>query len=61
VIIPAELKSFLDDVYFFLGLLFVTMILWRLIDLGAEQVKEQASRSGEQERSSSLIQLSVRL
>jgi small-conductance mechanosensitive channel len=59
--LPADFKSFLTDVYFLLALFLVTLIVWRLINLAADQVKEQAIQLGDQERTASLLRLSVRL
>lgn len=54
-----ELKTLLLDLYFFLLLFFVTVILWRLTDLGAEWIGAQAKRAGNGETAKSLILLAV--
>jgi small-conductance mechanosensitive channel len=60
-IIQAEVKAFLADVYFSLTLVLITLILWRLIDLAADEIKEHARNVGNQEGYASLIRLSVTL
>jgi small-conductance mechanosensitive channel len=58
-IIQAEVKTFLDDVFFFLALFLVALVVWRLINLAADQVKERARNAGDHERAASLIRLAV--
>ena len=60
-IIQADVKAFLTDVYFILTLFLVTLILWRLINLAADELKEHARNVGNQEGYASLIRLSVTL
>ena len=57
--IPAESKTVLNDLYFFLILFLVVVVLWRLTDLVAGQVKDQSNNAGSREGLSSLIRLSV--
>jgi MscS family membrane protein len=42
----AELKTFLSDVYFVLSLVFGTLIVWSLIDLGHDWYREKLKEAG---------------
>jgi small-conductance mechanosensitive channel len=57
--ISADFKTLLTDIYFLLGLGLVTLMLWRLINLAAQQARERAEKAGRKEEGESLITLSV--
>jgi small-conductance mechanosensitive channel len=57
--VSADLKTLLSDIYFFLGLGLTTLMLWRLINLAAQQARERAEKAGRKEEGESLITLSV--
>jgi MscS family membrane protein len=57
--IEAAVKTWLLDLYFILALVFVSVILWRLIDLAAHRAEAQSKQLGHLERGKSLITLAV--
>jgi small-conductance mechanosensitive channel len=57
--VSADVKMRLDDIYFFLALGLTTLMLWRLINLAAQQARERADKAGQREEADSLITLSM--
>jgi hypothetical protein len=57
--IHPSFKALLNDIIFFLMLFFIVVILWRLIDLAADQANAKAARLEHADRVESLIRLFV--
>ena len=57
--ISAGIKTFIVDIYFFVAVYLVVVILWRLIDLAAHQAEMRSIKSGQQKEAESLITLST--
>jgi len=57
--VTTNLKSFIADMCFFVALFLVALVLWRLIDLAAQEAERSAKKSGQQKEAESLITLSV--
>lgn len=57
--VSADVKTQLADIYFFLALGLVTLMLWRLINLAAQQARDRADKAGRREEAESLITLSM--
>lgn len=57
--VAADLKTFINDLGFLISLALVAVILWRLIDLAAQQAELRATKSGQQKEAESLITLGV--
>jgi small-conductance mechanosensitive channel len=57
--VGAGIKTFIIDITFYLSLFLVIGILWRLIDLVAQEAEMRARKSGQQREAESLITLSV--
>jgi len=55
--INAGLKTPLTDLYFSLSLLLIIVILWRLINLAAQEAESRAKQAGRQKEAESLITL----
>lgn len=52
-----NIKTFIADLSFFLALFLLVWLLWRLINLAAQQANERASKIGRQSEADSLITL----
>ena len=59
--VSAELKTFLKDAYFVIGLLLVVRIVFRLIDLASSWAREHSSAVGRKDELEPLIVLLTRL
>ena len=59
VFIDADIKTWLTDIYFFLALFLVSLILWRLTGLAAQQARDRAEKRAHRKEAESLIALSV--
>jgi len=57
--IHANVKTFIADIYFFLTLFLLLVILGRLINLAAKQAEDRADKGGHQKEAESLVTLSV--
>jgi len=57
--VSGDVKTLLADIYFFLALGLTTLMLWRLINLAAQQARERADKAGRREEAESLITLSM--
>lgn len=57
--VSAGFKTFIADICFFLALYLIFQILWRSINLVAQQAEMRAIKSGQQKEAESLIILSV--
>ena len=57
--VNADVKTFLADVYFSLGVILAVLILWRLIRLAAQQALDRAGKTAHRQETESLITLSV--
>jgi small-conductance mechanosensitive channel len=57
--VSADVKTRLADIYFFLALGLTTLMLWRLINLAAQQARDRADKAGRREEAESLIMLSM--
>jgi small-conductance mechanosensitive channel len=57
--IRANVKTFMADIYFFLTLFLLLVILSRLINLAAKQAQDRAVKAGRQKEAESLITLAV--
>jgi small-conductance mechanosensitive channel len=57
--VSADFKTLLADIYFFLALGLTTLMLWRLINLAAQQTRERAENVERREEAESLITLSM--
>ena len=57
--IHANVKTFITDIYFFLTLFLLLVILGRLINLAAKQAEDRAVKAGRQKEAESLITLLV--
>ena len=59
VFIGSRIQTILGDIYFLIGLLLSLIILWRLINLVAEELGKFAKKTGNQREAESLITLIV--
>ena len=57
--VATNLKTFIADMCFFIALVIVAVVLWRLIDLVAKEAERSAKKSGQQKEAESLITLSI--
>jgi small-conductance mechanosensitive channel len=61
VFVSAELKTFLANVYFVLGVVISLLILWRLIDLAHEWYREELAQEGRADELDPVLLLLTRL
>ncbi len=57
--VSADTKALLSDISFSLALILAVLVLWRLISLVAQQVRDRADKTGQTIEAESLITLSV--
>jgi MscS family membrane protein len=55
--VSAEVKTRLGDIYFLLAMALASLVLWRLINLAAQQARDRADKAGQREGAESLITL----